>query len=111
MTTERLPRKLTLQQFVEAARASGRIFAIEFVRRSDGAIDAMTCRTGVHKGTKGKSMGYDPKDHGLLSVYAMDRKGFRSVPVENIRKLAMRGQRYVADSPGKYSLTEVEAEA
>jgi len=108
MTTKRLPRKLTLQQFVEAARASGRIFAIEFVRRSDGTIDAMTCRTGVHKGTAGKSMGYDPRDHGLLSVYAMDRRGFRSVPVEGIRRLSMDGRRYVADGPGKYLLTEVE---
>lgn len=109
MTTERLPRKLTLQQFVDAARATGHIFAIEFIRRSDGALDAMTCRTGVTKGTKGKSMGYNPKDHGLLSVYSMDKKGFRSIPVENIRRLAMRGKRYVSDGPGKYSLTEVDA--
>jgi hypothetical protein len=106
--TKRLPRKMTLQQFVEKARETGLIFAVEFVRRSNGALDHMTCRTGVTKGTKGRSMGYDPKDHGLLSVYAMDRKGFRSIPVENIKKLTMMGQRFIADERSGYTLVEVE---
>lgn len=106
--TKRLPRKMTLQQFVEKARETGLIFAIEFVRRSNGALDHMTCRTGVTKGTKGGSMGYNPKDHGLLSVYSMNKKGFRSIPVENIRKLAMMGQRFVADERSSYTLVEVE---
>lgn len=95
-----LPRKLTFQQFVEEARNSGLIFAIEFIRRTDGKLEAMTCRTGVKKGLKpnstGKGMGYDPKQHGLLSVYSLTKKGFRSIPIDGIQRLSMRGQRFHA---------------
>lgn len=85
---------MTLQEFVDRARESGHIFAVEFVKRTDGTIREMLCRTGVTKGTHGGSMGYDPADHGLLSVYDMQKGGFRSVPVENILHLSMDGQRY-----------------
>lgn len=85
---------MTLQEFVDRARESGHIFAVEFIKRTDGSIREMLCRTGVTKGTHGGSMGYDPKDHGLLSVYDMQKQGFRSIPVENILHLSMGGQRY-----------------
>lgn len=86
--------KITLQQFVNRARESGHIFAVEFVKRTDGSIREMLCRTGVTKGTKGGSMGYDPANHGLLSVYDMQKKGFRSIPVDAIQHLSMDGERY-----------------
>jgi len=89
--------KLTLQQFVDRARESGHIFAVEFVKRTDGSIREMLCRTGVTKGTKGGSMGYDPANHGLLSVYDMQKQGFRSIPVDAILHLSMDGQRYERD--------------
>lgn len=85
---------MTLQEFVDRARESGHIFAVEFVKRTDGTIREMLCRTGVTKGTKGGSMGYRPEDKGLLSVYDMQKQGFRSIPVENVLHLSMNGQRY-----------------
>lgn len=85
---------MTLQEFVDRARESGHIFAVEFIKRTDGSIREMLCRTGVTKGTHGGSMGYKPEDHGLLSVYDMQKQGFRSIPVENILHLSMNGQRY-----------------
>lgn len=85
---------MTLQEFVDRARDSGKIFAVEFVKRTDGTIREMLCRTGVTKGTHGGSMGYDPANHGLLSVYDMQKKGFRSIPVDAIIHLSMDGQRY-----------------
>jgi hypothetical protein len=85
---------MTLQEFVDRARETGHIFAVEFVKRTDGAVREMLCRTGVTKGTHGGSMGYDPANHGLLSVYDMQRQGFRSIPVENVLHLSMNGQRY-----------------
>lgn len=86
--------KLTLQQFVDRARESGHIFAVEFVKRTDGTIREMLCRCGVTKGTHGGSMGYDPANHGLLSVYDMQKRGFRSIPVDAVIHLSMDGQRY-----------------
>lgn len=85
---------MKLQEFVDRARESGHIFAVEFVKRTDGTIREMLCRTGVTKGTSGGSMGYRPEDHGLLSVYDMQRAGFRSIPVDAILHLSMGGKRY-----------------
>lgn len=85
---------MTLQEFVDRARESGHIFAVEFVKRTDGTIREMLCRTGVTKGTHGGSMGYNPADHGLLSVYDMQKAGFRSLPVDGIVHLSMDGKRY-----------------
>lgn len=88
--------KLTLQEFVDRARESGHVFAVEFVKRTDGSLRKMTCRTGVTKGTHGGSMGYDPANHGLLSVYDMEKQGFRSIPVDALTHVSMGGKRYEA---------------
>lgn len=85
---------MTLQEFVDRARETGHIFAVEFVKRTDGTVREMICRTGVTKGTHGGSMGYDPANHGLLSVYDMQRQGFRSIPVDAVLHLSMDGRRY-----------------
>lgn len=98
---------MTLQEFVNRARESGHIFYVEFVKRTDGSIRKMVCRTGVSKGTKGGSMGYDPTQHGLLSVYDMDAKGFRSIPVDAITHLTMDGVKYAQSATKKYELTPV----
>lgn len=87
---------MTLQEFVDRAREKGHIFAVEFVKRADGTVREMVCRTGVTKGTHCGSMGYDPRDHGLLPVYDMKAQGFRSIPVDAIRHLSMDGVRYEA---------------
>lgn len=85
---------MTLQQFVARATESGHIFAVEFVKRTDGTLRKMTCRTGVTKGTQGGSMGYEPSEHDLLSVYDVEKKGFRSIPVDAVLHLSMQGKRY-----------------
>lgn len=38
---------MTLQEFVDRAREKGHIFAVEFVKRTDGTVREMVCRTGV----------------------------------------------------------------
>lgn len=88
---------MTLQQFVARATESGHIFAVEFVKRTDGTIRRMTCRCGVTKGTHGGSMGYEPSEHDLLSVFDVDKQGFRSVPVDALLHLSMDGKRYRRD--------------
>lgn len=95
---------MTLQEFVDRARESGHIFGVEFVKRTDGALRSMVCRTGVTKGTHGGSMGYNPADHGLLSVYDMEAKGFRSIPVDAIVRLSMEGTKYVPSPTNRHEL-------
>ena len=85
------------QDFVTRAR-TGRIFSVQFIKRSNGTLRKMVCRTNVTKGTKGGSMGYRPEDHNLLSVYDMQAKGFRVIPIDAIVDLKIDGVRYAMEA-------------
>jgi hypothetical protein len=97
---------MTLQQFYDKALDSNHIFNVEFVKRTTGEMRSMTCRTGVTKGTSGGSMGYDPREHGLLPVYDVRALGFRSVPVDALVGVTMDGVRYVPSPTDPYVLVE-----
>lgn len=71
--------------------SSGRIFAVEFVKRSDGTLRMMNCRTGVSKGVKGVGS-YDAEEHNLIRVFDMHRNAFRTIPVEGIRRIKIDGE-------------------
>ena len=83
------------REIVRALVSDGKVFSVEFVRRSDGKRRTMQARLGVERALKGGKRAYDEAEHGLLTVFDMERKGYRSVPVEGIRALAVRGVRYV----------------
>jgi hypothetical protein len=95
---------MTMAEFVEAAR-TGRFFTVSFVKRGDGSERVMTCRTGVKKGTKGGSIGYDPDAKHLLPVYDVRVPGFRMVNLEQPLTARIKGRRYVWD-PHKQVFTE-----
>lgn len=88
--------KLSMAEFLEQAK-DGRIFTVGFVKRGDGSERWMTARTGVTKGTKGGSVGYDPAAKHLLSVYDVQARGFRMVNLEEPLGLRAKGRRYVWD--------------
>lgn len=85
---------ITLDEFYKSVQENGHIFSVEFIKRGDGKPRLMVCRTGVTKDTHGGSMGYDPKNHGLLPVYDMQAKGFRSIPIGSITRVSMGGTKY-----------------
>ncbi len=66
--------------------SDGSIFSVEFVRRTDGNLRKMVCRLGVKKHLKGSSKSYDPKKHNLLTVFDMENKGYRSIPVDAVSR-------------------------
>lgn len=72
----------------------GKIFSVTFVKRTTGELRQMRCRMGVKKHLKGGSKAYDPKAKNLLSVFDMEAKGYRSIPVEAIRSLSIGGQTF-----------------
>ena len=77
--------------------ADGTIFSVMFVKRTTGERREMLCRLGVRKGIKGDSglgRAYDPLDKGLLTVYDMQRFSWRSIPVEGIEWLKIKGEVY-----------------
>lgn len=72
--------------------SDGQIFSVEFIRRSDGMLRKMRCRLGVRKHLKGGVNAYSPKEHDLLCVYDMEAQGYRSIPVDTVKKLTVSGQ-------------------
>lgn len=91
---------MTLEDFTKRAE-DGRVFTVAFVKRTTGEERVMNCRTGVVKGTQGKSMGYDPAAKALLSVYDMQAKGFRMVNLEDLLWLRMGHQEFTWDGRRK----------
>ena len=74
--------------------SDGRIFSVEFIKRSTGELRTMTARTGVQKHLKGGKKSYKPANHNLLTVYDLGAKGYRSIPVEAIQRLSVGGQTF-----------------
>lgn len=103
--------ELSLEQFLDKT-ASGQLFSVDFVKRTDGQIRTMNCRRGVKKGVKGVGQAYDPKAKNLLTVYDMqkldpsreDNKGkstedmekgaFRNINLDALVGLRMSGKVY-----------------
>lgn len=75
--------------------ADGKFFSVKFIKRTDGRMRTMLCRTGVipppspHAGERH----WNPDDKGLLQVWDCHAKGYRMIPVENLREISAHGQR------------------
>jgi hypothetical protein len=85
-------RRADLGGFLRATK--GRIFNVLFVRRRDGALRAMTCRTDVRKNVKGQQLAFEPEEKGLLSVYDLRQRNYRFIPLENVLCLTCAGKRF-----------------
>ena len=79
------PEKITsscLADFFDVT--NGRIFKVVFSRRSDGVQREMLCRTGVHSRHNGGTLSFDASSRGLYSVYDVQKKSYRFIPLENV---------------------------
>ena len=81
-----------LRGFLQAT--GGRLFSVVFVRRADGKTRRMVCRLGVTKDQKGQSLRFDPSDRDLLSVYDVQKRQYRFIPLENVLCVTYRGKRF-----------------
>lgn len=85
---------LTSLQMLEKAR-DGRIFVVEFIKRTDGSIRRMICRRGVHKDIKGTGMSYDPTSKALLTVWDIEAAGYRMINLADLVSLSMGSKKYI----------------
>lgn len=86
---------ITRQQAVVMINNSkGKILSVSFVKRTTGELRKMSCRTEVKKNVKGVGMSYNPVDKKLLTVYDVQKSGFRNIATEGIVSLTMQGVRY-----------------
>ncbi|MDR2875971.1 MAG: hypothetical protein LBV44_08615 [Methylobacillus sp.] len=72
----------------------GQIFSVEFIKRTTGELRKMTCRLGVKNHLRGGSTSYNPSEHNLLTVFDMEKGGYRSIPVEMVQRLTVHGQTF-----------------
>ena len=71
----------------------GTIVTVEFIKK-DGSLRTLNGRMNVKKHLKGGTKAFDDKDYGLITIYDLKNKGYRSFKVENLRKLKAKGKEY-----------------
>lgn len=114
---------LSLAQFL-AETENGKIFTVEFIKRTDREHRIMTARRGVSKGVTGVGLKYDPKVYDCLCVWdmlALDdcakyatedereecKKGaYRMISLDSLIALRMSGHRYNWDNNEKLFVEE-----
>ena len=83
-----------LETVYDEAGESGRIFAVDFVKRN-GEKRHMVCRFGVRRHLRGGNMSYDPADHMLKVVFDMQKRAYRMIPTDPERVIRVRGKGHV----------------
>ena len=77
--------KITAVELVDVLKStSGRIFRVVFSRRSDGRQREMVCRTGVNSKHSGGTITFDASSMNLFSVYDVQKRAYRFIPLENV---------------------------
>lgn len=78
-------------------RKTGKIFRVDFVKRTNGENRTMVCRFGVGKHTKGGKRRYDACDKGLFLVWDFNKQGYRMITIDNMICLKTGGVVYWFD--------------
>jgi hypothetical protein len=71
------------------------IFRVEFVKRTTGQYRVMRCRFGVTKHLKGGKLAYNPRDYDLLNTWDVDKREYRSINLNDLKKLHINGRSYI----------------
>lgn len=87
--------KITAAKAAEMLTSTeGRIFSVKFIKRTTGEIREMVARTGVKAHLKGGDAAYKFSDKALLSVYDLQKKAYRAIPLDAILSLKAGGEEY-----------------
>lgn len=73
--------------FAKIQNTKGRIFGATFIKRSDGSVRKGSFRLGVRKYLSGGELKYNPKDYDLISVFDMNKRGYRMIPLDAVMEL------------------------
>ena len=74
--------------------SKGKIFGVQFIKRTTGDVRNMSARLGVSKGVTGEGLKYDPESRQLMTVYDMHKKQYRMLNTETLSQLHIQGQEY-----------------
>ena len=76
------------------SETNGQFFTVTFYKRSTGEERTMNCRLGVKKHLQGGEKRYSDKEKQLITVYSVDSKGYRTIPIEGLTQLKVAGRTY-----------------
>ena len=79
---------------IREAVSDGSLFSVTFVKRTTGETREMLCRTGVKVHLKGGVKKFDDKEKQLLTVYDVQKNGYRSIPLDAIIRVKIHGRVY-----------------
>ena len=88
------PSVVEIVRLFDEIRNSGCIFSAQFIKK-DGTLRRMNCRTKVTKYLKGGKKGYIPIQKGLITVFDLKKKEYRSVNLNTIQKVSFGHTTYV----------------
>ena len=84
---------MKLIETMDAIRKSnGKIFRVEFIKRTTGEKRVMVCRLGVKKGVNGKGLKFDPTKKALMPVFDMQKQEWRMINLATIISLQVCGE-------------------
>lgn len=69
----------------------GLIFSVKFIKR-DGSVREMQARLGVTSRLKGGQKAYDDSEKNILTVFDMNKEGYRAIKIETIIEIKAHGQ-------------------
>jgi hypothetical protein len=70
-----------------------KIFSVIF-QKKDGTLREMVCRLGVTKHLKGGELKYSPEDFNYLTVFDMQKKEYRTINVNTLKRIKLDGVTY-----------------
>ena len=89
--TKRDFKEVELLKYKLTSRAGGKFFSITFVK-ADGSTRKMVCRLGVKQHGGGKAS--DEFNYSLLTVYDVQKRGFRNINLETVQQYTVAGRTF-----------------
>jgi hypothetical protein len=90
------PKKVSLAEAVDIILAQeGKILSVEFIKRTNGKVREMVCRTGVKKHLSGEGAKYSFKDRDLIPVFDLQKGGYRTINARTIQRVRAGGREYI----------------
>ena len=80
-------------RLIEENRNPNTIFSVVFLKKN-GELRTMNCMLGVKKHLKGGKLAYNPKERNNLIVFDMQKKGYRTINLDTLMTINMKGEDY-----------------
>ena len=84
--------KISRKQADDLIKGSkGKVFGVQFIKRSTGEVRNMSARTGVTKYITGEGLKFSPSKKNLIAVFDMNKQGYRMINLEGLTSLRLNG--------------------